>query len=181
MDKLINKLTENLKLAYKESILIDNKNLQDLILESLTDIKKLEEEFKIQYIENKEDNNMNSKKTRYTYDEVKAITEIQVKLAKDEISLEDAKEKISKISKKFPLHNLTQYNKHMKDRLNGIGTYGMAIPSNWAKALLEVTNNDPMVIKALKEQQKLYKEKDGRVNKTLMKLLENVEKNTKNI
>jgi len=113
---------------------------------------------------------------RYTYDEVKAITKVIVSLAKDEIFLEEAHKDILEISDKFPVHNLKLYNKHMKNRFNGIGTYGQAIASNWAKALLEVTNNDAMVIQALREQQRLYREKDGKSNQALEDLLNGLEK-----
>lgn len=171
MTKVINKLMENTKKAYKESILIDNTILQDLLLEILTDSKKLQEKFEEKLIDRKEETVGLKKKKRYTYEEVKAITKVQIRLAKDEISLEDARQEILNISNRFPVHNLVQYNKHMKDRFNGIGTYGMAMPSNWAKALLEITNYDSLIIKALREQQKLYKEKDGRINQTLEDLL----------
>ena len=142
----------------------------------MTDTKKLQEMLDDSFEDNMEISKKSTKK-RYTYDEVKAITEIQVKLAKGEISFEAATKEVLKISERFPVHNLVQYNKQMKDRLNGTTNYGLAIPSNWAKALLEVTGNDSMVIKALKEQQRLYKEKDGRSNQTLEDLLNGLENN----
>jgi hypothetical protein len=141
----------------------------------LTDIKKLQE-----LCEKKEDirmeENMNDKisKKRYTYEQVKAITKIRLELAKDLISTEVAKREILKIADSFPIHNLAQYNKSIKDTLAGIGKYGFAFPSNWAQALLEETNYDKLVIQALKQQQKLYLEKDGRVNQKLKKLLEDL-------
>ena len=175
MHKVIENIVIKTKKAYKQSVIIDNEELQDLLLEILTDIKQLEitEEEK-EKMTAKED--IGNKKPRYKYEEVKDITEVIVKLGKDLIPLEVAKREILDISERYPVHNLVQYNKHMKDRFNGIGTYGMAIPANWAKALLEVTGNDPMVIKALREQQRLYLEKDGTNNRTLEELLNGLEK-----
>jgi len=170
MGKVIENIVIKTKKAFKQSVIIDDEVLQDLLLEILTDIKQLEtEEEGKEKMTVKED--MGNKKPRYTYEEVKAITEVQVKLAKDLISLEVANREILKISDRFPVHNLVQYNKQMKDRFNGIGTYGMAIAANWVKALLEVTNNDPMVIKALREQQRLYLEKTGSNNGAVEKVL----------
>ena len=57
----------------------------------------------------------------------------------------------------------------------GIGTYGFAFPSNWAKALLEATNNDKLVLQAFRQQQDLYLKKDGRINKNLEKILNSIE------
>ena len=170
MIEVIENIVVKTKKAYKQSVIIDNEELQDLLLEILTDIKQLEivEEEK-EKMTVKED--VGNKKPRYTYEEVKAITEVQVKLAKGLIPFEVANREILKISDRFPVHNLVQYNKQMKDRFNGIGTHGLAMPANWAKALLEVTGNDTMVIKALREQQRLYLEKNGSNNRTLEGLL----------
>lgn len=175
MNEVIENVIKKTKKAYKQSVIIDNEELQDLLLEILTDIKQLE------IVEEEKDNmtvkkDIGNKKPRYTYEEVKAITEVQVKLAKDLISLEVASRKILNISDRFPVHNLVQYDKQMKDRLKGTTKYGLAIPANWAKALLEVTDNDSMVIKALREQQRLYLEKDGSNNRTLEELLNGLEK-----
>ena len=175
MNSVVKNLILNSKKAYKESIVIDNDLLQDILLDILTDIKKLQEMLDDSMEDNMEISKKITKK-RYTYEEVKAITEIQVKLAKDEISFEAGNREILKISDRFPVHNLVQYNKQMQDRLSGTTRYGLAIPSNWAKALLEITDNDSMVIKALKEQQRLYKEKDGRSNQTLEDLLNGLDK-----
>ncbi len=59
--------------------------------------------------------------------------------------------------------------------MNGVGSYGFAFPSNWAKALLEATNNNALVVKAFREQQKLYSEKDGRINEKLQALLDSID------
>lgn len=167
MKVLLNNLMLNVKKAYKESIVIDNDILQDILLDILTDTKKLQNN-----LEEPEVNTLKLSKKGYSYEEVKAITEIQIMLAKDLISIEVATRQIEKISQRFPVNHLVQYNKRMQGLLNGIGKYGFGIPSNWAKALLEVTNNDLMVIKALREQQRLYLDKDGRNNQNLENLLD---------
>lgn len=169
MSEVIENIIKNTKKAYRQSVIIDNEELQDLLFEILADIKQLEIAEEEKEIIVKEE--IGNKKPRYTYEEVKAITEVQVQLAKDLIPFEVASRKILNISDRFPVHNLVQYNKQMKERLKGTTKYGLAIPANWAKALLEVTDNDSMVIKALREQQRLYKEKDGRINQTLEDLL----------
>ena len=173
MTKVIDKLIENTKKAYKESILIDNTILQDLLLEILTDSKKLQEKLDNLSVDNGEEI-VGTKKKRYTYEQVKAITKIQLQLAKEEITIDTANREILKIANHFPVHNLVQYNKRLKKALDGIGEYGFAFPSNWAKALLEITNNNPMVVKALREQQRLYREKDGRIKQTLEDLLNGI-------
>lgn len=174
MKRNFENIISNIKECYKESILIENEKLQDLLLTTLTELKKIEEEISNinSDVENK---NMNENTTkRYTYEQVKQITKIQIELAKDKISYEVAEKETLKIASQFPVHNLRQYNKLMKQRLSGIGVYGFRIPSNWAKALLEETNNDKLVIKALKEEQDLYFDKEGRRNGKLDKLLNNL-------
>ncbi len=121
-----------------------------------------------------------STKNRYTYEQVKKITKIQLDLANDKIPMNVAKREILKISDSFPVHNLPQYNKRIKDRLAGVGTYGFGLPSNWAKALLEETNYDKLVIQALQQQLDLYYEKDGQINKKLAKVLEEAKQHNKN-
>jgi hypothetical protein len=174
MDNKLEKIILNIKDCYKESVLIDNELMQDKLLNILTELKQLEE-----FIMNKpvveEQNEVKSK--RYSYEQVKAITKIQLELAKDQIPSHVAEREILKIAPNFPTHNLRQYNKLMKQRLSGIGVYGLRIPSNWAKALLEETNNDKLVTQALNEEQDLYFEKEGRRNDKLDKLLKEVTKN----
>ena len=170
MIKVMDTLIENTKKAYKESVLMDNTILQDLLLEILTDSKKLQEKLENISID-KGQKSERAKKKRYTYEQVKEITKIQLRLAKEEITIDVAGREILKIADHFPVHNLVQYSKRYKKALDGIGEYGFAFPSNWAKALLESTNNNPLVVKALREQQRLYREKDGRINQTLEDLL----------
>ena len=175
MKETIENLIANTQKAYKESILLEHDVLQDILFDMLGDIKKLQEQIKHNVEENIESEKKSTKK-RYTYNQVLDITKIQLQLAKEETSFKDASNKILEIASHFPVHNLVQYNKRFKKALMGVGEYGFAFPSNWAKALLEITNNDAMVIQALKEQQRLYGEKDGRVNKTLEDLLNGLEK-----
>jgi hypothetical protein len=175
MNNIIESIILNTKKAYKESIVIDNEKLQDLLLTILTDSKKLqelkeEEIMNISNIKNKE-----KVSTRYTYEQVQAITKIQLQLAQEKIPLRAAEEEILKISSTFPIHNLKQYNKRVKNYLNGIGEHGFGFPSNWAKALLEETNNNSLVIQAFRKQQELYLEKEGRINKKLDEILNSIE------
>ncbi len=179
MINIIDKIFTNLKEAYKESIIIDNEKLQDLLFTALADTNKLKEiatsiETKTN-IETEINKGKKMSKTRYTYDQVKAITKIQLALAREEIPLVTAEREILKIANTFPVHNLPQYNKRVKNSLMGIGTYGFAFPSNWAKALLEATNNDKLVLQAFRQQQDLYLKKDGRINKNLEKILNSIE------
>lgn len=172
MNKTYEQVIINLKDCYKESVLIENEKLQDILLNTLTEMKKLEEiDMNIKQYNVQKD----QMSKRYTYEQVKSITKIQLELAKDIISYEVAEREIKNIASTFPVHNLRQYNKRLKATLSGIGTYGFAYPSNWAKALLEATNNDSLVITALTEQQNLYFKKDGKRNEKLDILLKKVE------
>lgn len=168
MNEKIEKIFINLKECYKESVLIENEKLQDILLNTLTDIRLLEET--INNIKKDSDFKV-SKNKRYSYEQVKEITKIQLDFAKDKISSTVAEREILKVASNFPIHNIRQYNKRLKSTLAGVGTYGFAFPSNWAKALLEETNNDSNVINAFKEQQNLYFDKDGRRNEKLDELL----------
>jgi len=168
MKELIENVFNNTKEAYKESIILDNEKIQDLLFLVLDDIRRLENildtSHSIKQMET-------SRKTTYTEDQVRKITKIQLCLAKNELSTQAAEDKILKVSPTFPVQHLNSYNKRMQKYLEGTGEYGFAFPSNWAKALLEETNNNPLVIKAFKEQQSLYLNKDGRINKKLDDLL----------
>ena len=59
----------------------------------------------------------------------------------------------------------------MQKTLVGIGEYGFGYPANWAQALLEITSGEEraQIFKALKEQQRLYLEKDDKNNKKARK------------
>ena len=67
----------------------------------------------------------------------------------------------------------------MRKTLVGIGEYGFGYPANWAQALLEITSGEErwQIFKALKEQQRLYLEKDGKNNKKLEKIFQSAEQN----
>ncbi len=170
MKEVIESILLNTKEAYKESILIDNEKLQNLLLDALTSIKTLQNDIPNEpiVVEDKQT------KKRYSYEQVKGITKVQIKLTNDLINMETAKKEILEIASFFPVHNLPAYNKRLKSYLDGIGSYGFAMPTNWAKALLEETNNNEKVIQALNEQQSLYMEKDGVNNQRLAKLLNEV-------
>lgn len=171
MNEKLEKIVFNVKECYKESVLIENNKLQDILLNTLTDLKLLEKSI---MNADKERNTKDTTSKRYTYEQVKAITKIQLKLAKELISYNVAEREILDIASSFPVHNIRQYNKRLKSTLAGVGTYGFAFPSNWAKALLEETNCDSNVINAFEEQQSLYFEKDGRRNEKLDKLLKDI-------
>jgi len=168
LNEQIDSAIENVRKSYRLSILLDNTELESYLLDTLSilnNIKNGSEEMMLEF--------NNKKKNRYTYNEVRAITNIQLQLSKGEIPLESAEREVQKIVNTFPIHNLSQYNKRVTNLLNGIGEYGLGMPSNWAKALLEETNYDINVINGLKEQQRLYREKDGKANKRIDELLEN--------
>jgi len=176
MKKIVGNIFLNTKEAYKESIVIDSEKLQDLLITILADAKKLQELLEESRGDIKVTNSEKEKSisTRYTYEQVKAITNIQLELARETMHIEAAEREVLKIAPTFPIHNLRQYNKRLKEYLNGVGSYGFAFPSNWAKALLEATNNDILVVKAFRQQQELYSEKDGRINEKLEVLLNSI-------
>jgi hypothetical protein len=165
MNNIILNIENTAKEAYKESIVIGNDKLQNLLINILTSIKMLPS------ITEKEAKKDKQTKKRYSYEQVLLITKVQIRLAKEYISLEEAKKEILQIADFFPVHNLPAYNKRLQSYLNGIGMYGFAMPTNWAKALLEETNNSKEVLQALSQQQKLYMEKDGANNKRLTRLI----------
>lgn len=172
MNEIIESVFKNTKEAYKESVVIDNEKLQDLLIVVLANVKKLED---LITADNKITKQIGSgKKTTYTEEQVRGITKIQLRLARNELSLKVAKDEILKISPTFPIQHLSSYNKRIQKYLAGIGEYGFAFPANWAKALLEETDNNSLVIKAFREQQALYLEKDGYINKKLNDLLNNL-------
>ncbi len=169
MNEVIESIFKNTKAAYKESVIIDNEKLQDLLILVLADVKKLEDLIDKNYKVTKQVNS--GRRTTYTQEQVSKITKIQLRLARDEISLNGAEDEILKVSPTFPIQHLASYNARMQKYLLGIGEYGFAFPSNWAKALIEETNYSPLVIKAFREQQALYLARDGRINQRLDDLL----------
>jgi len=120
-----------------------------------------------------------SKSNRYTNDQIKEILKIRIELAKELISCEIAERETLKITPTYPVHNLISDAKRMQKTLAGIGEYGFGYPANWAQALLEITSGEEraQIFKALKEQQRLYLEKDGKNNKKLEKVLQIADQN----
>ena len=171
MKELIENVFDHTKEAYKESIIIDNEKIQDLLFVVLENIRKIENILDADH-SNKE--MKTGKKTTYAEDQVRKITKIQLRLARNELSAQTAIDEILNVSATFPVQHLNSYNKRMQKYLSGKGEYGFAFPSNWAKALLQETNNNPLVIKAFREQQALYLEKNGRINKKLDEVLNNL-------
>jgi len=122
----------------------------------------------------------NSRKSnRYTNDQIKEILKIRIELAKELISCEIAERETLKIVPTYPVYNLISDAKRMQKTLSGVGQYYLSYPANWAQALLEITNGEEraQIFKALKEQQRLYLEKDGKNNKKLEKVLQAAEQN----
>ena len=120
----------------------------------------------------------NSRKSnRYTNDQIKEILKIRIELAKELISCEIAERETLKIVPTYPVQNLISDAKRMQKTLVGMGEYGFGYPANWAQALLEITSGEEraQIFKALKEQQRLYLEKDGKNNKKLEKVLQAAE------
>ena len=120
-----------------------------------------------------------SKSNRYTNDQIKEILKIIIELSKEFISYEVAERETLKIVPTYPAHNLKIYTNQMRKTLAGIREYGFGYPANWAQALLEITSGEEraQIFQALKEQQRLYLEKDGKNNKKLEKVLKAAEQN----
>ena len=114
---------------------------------------------------------------KYTQQQCEEIIKIYIEIVNNKSSEIEAKEKLKKISALYPIDNKSHFKQKIewvKSYLAGKGKFGYGFPANWAKAFLEVTNYNPLVIKALKEQQELYLKKKGKNNKKLEKLLENL-------
>ena len=114
--------------------------------------------------------------TKYNYNQCVEIMKIYIDIIEEKIPFEAAERNILNIASNFPIHNLKQYLKRTKKYLAGIGEFGFGFPANWAQAFLEVTNNNPLVIQALKEQQKLYEDRGRGKNKKLENILKSLEK-----
>ncbi len=109
----------------------------------------------------------------YTNDQIKKILKIRIELAKELISCEIAERETLKIVPTYPVHNLNSDAKRMQKTLAGVGQYYLSYPANWAQVLLEMTSGEEreQIFQALKEQQRLYLEKDGKSDKKLEKVL----------
>ncbi len=112
---------------------------------------------------------------KYSYIQCVEIMKIYIDTIEEKIPSEVAEKNILAIAKKFPIHNLKQYLGRTKKYLTGIGEFGFGFPSNWAQAFLEVTNNNPLVIQALMQQQELYKVRGKGENKKLAKILTSIQ------
>jgi len=113
---------------------------------------------------------------KYTYEQCIEIMKIYIDTIDEKIPFDVAERNILDIANNFPIHNLKQYLGRTKKYLSGVGEFGFGFPSNWAQAFLEVTHNNPLVIQALKEQQRLYEDKGRGRNKKLENILKSLEK-----
>lgn len=111
---------------------------------------------------------------KYSYEQMLGIMNAYIDCVEGRAEREVARKNVLTIAKDFPIHNFDQELKKVSDYLSGKGWYGYSYPSGWAKAFIEVTNQNPNVIKALREQQRLYFEKDGKFNNKLQDVLDNL-------
>ena len=108
---------------------------------------------------------------KYTYEQCIEVMKIYIDTIDEKIQFDVAERNILDIANNFPIHNLKQYLGRTKKYLSGVGEFGFGFPSNWAQAFLEVTKNNLLVIQALNEQQRLYKEKGKGENQKLAEIL----------
>ena len=111
---------------------------------------------------------------KYNDEQCFEIINTYIDTVEERITYTQAENRILAIAKDFPIHNLSGHLRRVRKYLSGKGEYGQRYPANWAMAFLKATNNNPLVIKALKEQEALYLEKDGKCNGKLKELLENL-------
>ncbi len=100
------------------------------------------------------------------------IISIIIDCAEEKIDIKTAGAGVARVEKDYPIRNMKQEVKKAKDYLAGRGYSYYKYGAGFAKAFLEITNNDPEVIKALREQQALYLEKDGKNNGKLERVLD---------
>lgn len=101
MKEIVNKIFENAKSAYKESVLIENKIMEDKLLTLLADIR---------YLQNDIENNKYIKKKKKKIDEEKVNNEIKKVKRKVPLWLEKTNQLNYKILKTFM--NLSNNNSH---------------------------------------------------------------------
>ena len=101
MKEIVNKIFENAKSAYKESVLIENKIMEDKLLTLLADIR---------YLQNDIENNKYIKKKKKKIDEEKVNNEIEKVKRKVPLWLEKTNQINYKILKTFM--NLSNNNSH---------------------------------------------------------------------
>ena len=109
--------------------------------------------------------------TKYNHNQLLEIMKACVDFIEGRIDYESAKKNVQSAAENYPIHNLRREISQARKYLSGEGIYGFSYPANWAKAFIEVTNNNHSVIDALKEQQRLYLEKDGKKNMKLEEVL----------
>ena len=111
---------------------------------------------------------------KYSYDQMLRIMKIYIDCVEGNLPIKIGEKRVLAVAPTFPIHNFNTELSKVKKYLSGRGTYGYSYPAGWSKAFIEVTNKNPNVIKALKDQQRLYKEKDGKFNNKLEEVLNNL-------
>ena len=101
MKEIVNKIFENAKSAYKESVLIENKIMEDKLLTILADIR---------YLQNDIENNKYIKKKKKKIDTEKINNEVEKVKRKDPLWLEKTNQLNYRILKTFM--NLSNNNSH---------------------------------------------------------------------
>ncbi len=113
--------------------------------------------------------------TEYTDEQVNQICRLMVTRVNNTISDENLINGVLAVAGGYTRKNIIKEAKRFGRYMKGHGEYGYALPANWARGFLTVTNNDPLVIKALKEQQQLYENKHGKVNQRLDDVIKDAE------
>ena len=116
--------------------------------------------------------------TKYNHNQLLEIMKACVDFIEGRIDYESAEKNVMSAAEDYPIHNLRRQINQTRKYLSGKGIYGFSNPANWAKAFIEVTNNNHSVIDALEEQQRLYLEKDGKKNMKLEEILKGASVNS---
>lgn len=110
--------------------------------------------------------------TKYTHEQRLQVLGVCKDCADGKLPLSLAEKRVRSLVPSYPVQNIGGEISRFKKYRSGQGAYGYAYPATWAKALLELTGNDPRIVAALREQQDLYYAHDGRRNRTLERLLD---------
>jgi hypothetical protein len=113
--------------------------------------------------------------SKYTDEQINKICRLMVDYVNNNASDGKLINDVLAVAKDFPSANIIAEAKRLGRYMEGYGEYGHALPANWARGLLAVTKDAPLVIKALTEQQQLYEEKDGKANGKLATEIKNAE------
>ncbi len=113
---------------------------------------------------------------KYSYDQMLRIMKIYIECVEGHLPMKIGEKRVLAVAPTFPIHNFNKELSKVKKYLSGRGAYGYSYPAGWSKAFIEVTNKNPNVIQALKEQQRLYKEKEGCIKKKMVNLIINSKK-----